>query len=1214
MKKNLTPCKWMAGLLLLVFYNEAQSQIPISGIVNVGASYTIKTPFDALDTLISNGITGSVIINLEPGSYVGNLLIPEITGVSDTNTITFKSQTGDSADVSIQSISGITIEFVNSGNIVFKNLTIEQLSNDHAIGFRDNCNHILFNKCIIKGFSVVGSASTYATIGAFTANGTDISFSENHISRGSYGIYLSGDICGLRILDNVFEDPYTRGVYLNTVSESQVTGNIISIVNTIYPSSYGISLNNCRNILINRNMVISKATGISIENSTALAEQDSILLINNIVHTQGSRPALQCVNNTPVIAAYYNTLYSRSGTLVQLNSNNLKFSFLNNLLYRELCGTLIDVETPQDFTWDHNAYFVPCSDNDLFIFEGIELASLNRWQEYSGYDSSSVFADPKFRSPPDELLPLSGAVANIGTPLTGIVSDIITGNRHPEQPDPGAVEFDPAYVNDVWLQSVDSPATPGCEGLDQISVTLKNIGTLLIDSMKIAYAVNGLYIDTVGLNIYLKPFETLSTLIALYDFDGVNDSLTAEIIEVNGVSDEDPSNNLLEKNGIYAPLSGEYTFGGQQADFDTLPQLIDHLNQGGVCGPVTILFRDGIYTGGNGFYLESIPGTNSASPVSFRSENGDPEKVIFRPASFESSGFIHLNNSHDITFSGLTFDLNDLGCAVFTQLDGDIGNIAFENNIIIGDSADCSDIFYASYSRLKNIVISNNRISGSASGVSFDSNLASERLVIHNNSIEGSFEYDGIFVRNFADVEISDNYLYSEGLEAAGLQIRDITGGLKVWNNIIILDSTDRFGLGIYDCYGTPGNSNLIYNNYIYVGGNSDSYTGTGVNLENNYITSFVNNTVYALSLKNTEASAASILGGADVIANNNFINTNGGAMLVLDKTAPPNVIDNNNYNGGYFVLVDEILEDKVDSLDQWQQHGYDLHSFSADPMFKSEKDFHICAPELNNAGIAFDFLTPDIDGNRRSNTHPDIGADEYSLFPEGTDIENQEVVELCAGSVMLATDINADTYLWNTGDTTQYTTVTTPGYYTVEYTGGCGTDGTDTLTVVSPPSGFNVIISGKSALFSFPYPPAPAAYLWEFGDGTTSTVMEPTHIYTNDGEYTVRLTIVNDCGTNILSKVITTGITELDETILASYITLYPNPASNEIILEPSDISGICLIRIMDLTGRTVTADTYSISKQERIQIDVSQFPDGIYILHFLAGNEHGTLRFVKH
>lgn len=39
--------------------------------------------------------------------------------------------------------------------------------------------------------------------------------------------------------------------------------------------------------------------------------------------------------------------------------------------------------------------------------------------------------------------------------------------------------------------------------------------------------------------------------------------------------------------------------------------------------------------------------------------------------------------------------------------------------------------------------------------------------------------------------------------------------------------------------------------------------------------------------------------------------------------------------------------------------------------------------------------------------------------------------------------------------------------------------------------------------------------YLWDFGDGNTSTAKEPTHAYERDGDYTVTLQATNGCGTS---------------------------------------------------------------------------------------------------
>jgi len=46
-------------------------------------------------------------------------------------------------------------------------------------------------------------------------------------------------------------------------------------------------------------------------------------------------------------------------------------------------------------------------------------------------------------------------------------------------------------------------------------------------------------------------------------------------------------------------------------------------------------------------------------------------------------------------------------------------------------------------------------------------------------------------------------------------------------------------------------------------------------------------------------------------------------------------------------------------------------------------------------------------------------------------------------------------------------------------------------------------------------------SYYWEFGDGATSTLKDPVHAYERDGDFTVKLTVTNGCGSNTSSQMI---------------------------------------------------------------------------------------------
>ena len=123
---------------------------------------------------------------------------------------------------------------------------------------------------------------------------------------------------------------------------------------------------------------------------------------------------------------------------------------------------------------------------------------------------------------------------------------------------------------------------------------------------------------------------------------------------------------------------------------------------------------------------------------------------------------------------------------------------------------------------------------------------------------------------------------------------------------------------------------------------------------------------------------------------------------------------------------------------------------------------------------------------------------------------------------------IGANTYFWSFGDgatSTDTNTVHTyaaTGTYTVTLTvsnGICNYTTTRTVIIVDEYPNFNATLlqlcKGNTTNFAATNINTAniAAYNWQFGDGTTSTAIAPSHIYTTSGIYTVTLITTNILG-----------------------------------------------------------------------------------------------------
>lgn len=143
--------------------------------------------------------------------------------------------------------------------------------------------------------------------------------------------------------------------------------------------------------------------------------------------------------------------------------------------------------------------------------------------------------------------------------------------------------------------------------------------------------------------------------------------------------------------------------------------------------------------------------------------------------------------------------------------------------------------------------------------------------------------------------------------------------------------------------------------------------------------------------------------------------------------------------------------------------------------------------------------------------------------------------------------------------------------------------------------------------------------YFWEFGDGMTSTQMNPTHTYIAPGAYEVVLIAENADGcTDAYSKNIYLSDNGLGTDInnfgveKVSMIA-YPNPANEKLNLEISGYQGNAVISILDARGRLMATFDEDITFSSQLSIQLSNLTSGMYFVHFKGEQIQKAVKFIR-
>ncbi len=579
-----------------------------------------------------------------------------------------------------------------------------------------------------------------------------------------------------------------------------------------------------------------------------------------------------------------------------------------------------------------------------------------------------------------------------------------------------------------------------------------------------------------GSTMYVSSTSaTLTSLLANTDYDVyVKDSCTTGSSFFTGpVSFSTPC--ALQLNGVFT-IDGSMPTAGN--NFQSFSDIADHMHNCGITGPVTINIAPGKYV--DQLHLKDVKGVSSANTITF---NGSGSDSLIWDTTGEQ-GTVILENTPYVTFNNMYIanqrDSEAWGILLMNKSDHvTISNCTIAMDSVSGNSDISAILVSSEYDNdqkegadVEYLTISNNKITGGYYTMNFEGRSTgnpSRHYLITNNNIRKASN-SSVRIDELEDFVFRGNTITtSVNSGSDGLYLEDI-------NDYIIEDNIIKVSdYGLYlndgnDGVSTTSNSRIVNNMILSTGD------------DGLYIRDFENTDIFHNTIQGKPATRIRDQENLD-LRNNIFVSYGNSAVYAQDGFDATDVVDNNVY---YSTDTDvfEIGSSTYSTLSAWQtaEPALNVSSLYGDPVFVASDDLHLSGTLAHGAADPTVGVIADVDGELRSSTAPDIGADE-------------SVAAICAdpiNPVVLNIQTTSAEIRWSIASPVSLST-------TIEYGVTGFTPGTGTTVIVMAPD-TTVSIAGLLPQTTYDYylktnctPATPSAGAGPFTFSTLAPCVTPT-------------------------------------------------------------------------------------------------------------------------
>ncbi|MFC2124913.1 CARDB domain-containing protein [Bacteroidota bacterium] len=567
----------------LTLYSRIKTVESSGSVVGMFGTYTISPSGDgdystfteAVNAVAASSVIGTITFKVFAGTFQEQVLIPALSGTSDTTQVIFEpdfANGADSTNVILEftantDANNYTLKMEGASYITFRNMTLKNKGPDFSrvVDITNGSYKIVLENNIIEapfGNSDHTNNSLVWIIGS--DNRRAHTLHNNYFGAGAGAITMQSAY-GIMISNNVMEGQNLSGIRAFNPDSLTVSGNQIV---TMSDSYIGIDIYNIQaGLLIEKNNIHiepatvdwSQSDGIRLNNCTGSSGIE-LQVINNFVHTLTTGGFGISFWSCEYIQIYHNTVWiednntTTSAIILDLNSSNITVK--NNIFFANV-GYAVYYGTSNVIVSDYNDLYTNGSNIGYLV--DTDFTDLYDWRTNTSpaMDYNSVSIMPDFVAP-DDLHVTSKDLDNLGTPLAQVIDDIDGEIRDSYNPDMGADEFTAVDLPDLVVtnQSVD-PSSAYIGEAVALNGQIENIGSANMRSistdLKIYLSSDTVYQASQDSLLVTYPFDTVDvdpsvSFSETFTFDDTYTPANYYILFIadqdNLATEEDEFNNL----------------------------------------------------------------------------------------------------------------------------------------------------------------------------------------------------------------------------------------------------------------------------------------------------------------------------------------------------------------------------------------------------------------------------------------------------------------------------------------------------------------------------------------------------------------------------------------------------------------------------------------------------------------------------------------------